>query len=72
MNKQATDQPRTSSSSPFLQTEPENIQETDWFGIWPLLLLGFLAFFLCLQFLRLATKSAKSRGEQNTPPASPE
>ena len=61
-----------SSSSPFLQTEPKNIQEHGWFRIWPLLLFCVLAFFLCLQFLRLAAKSAKSQGEQSARPAPPE
>jgi myo-inositol 2-dehydrogenase/D-chiro-inositol 1-dehydrogenase len=61
-----------SSSSPFLQTEPKNIQEHGWFRIWPLLLFCVLAFFLCLQFLRLVAKSAKSPGEQSAPPAPPE
>jgi myo-inositol 2-dehydrogenase/D-chiro-inositol 1-dehydrogenase len=69
---QTSGQPQTSSSSPFLQTEPKNIQAWDWFGTWPLLLLGFLTFFICLQFLRLITKSAKSRGGQSSPPSSSE
>jgi myo-inositol 2-dehydrogenase/D-chiro-inositol 1-dehydrogenase len=63
---------RSSSSSPFLQTEPKNTQERSWFGIWPLLLFCFLAFFICLQFLRLVTKSAKSQVKQSAPPAPPE
>ena len=63
---------RRSSSSPFLQTGRKYSQERGWFGIWPMLLFCFLAFFLCLQFLRLITKSAKSQGEQSAPPAPPE
>ena len=72
VNNSGNAEPGASSSSPFLQTGPKDVQQRGWWGIWPLLLFGILAFFLCLQFLRLVTKSTKSPGEQSAPPASPE
>lgn len=57
-----------SAESPFLKSNQRPRRDLGWFGKWPLLLFLVLAFFISLQFLRLATRSKASDGQQGAPP----